>query len=149
MPSKRVISRLFPTLFIVLMFSACARASSSSAGTAKQTLISYFNYLNKGEYYQGAKLYGGSYEMMVSQNPDIAPNNHEALWLNACTINGLQCLPVRAATLKEQKGDQFIFMVEFSIPDGNLFVRGPCCGATETEQPSVSKFEFTVQKMPD
>ena len=87
--------------------------------------------------------------MMASQNPDIDPQNHQALWQNACTINGLQCLLVRTATLKEQKGDEFIFMVEFNNPDGNLFVRGPCCGATETEQPPVSKFEFTVQKMTD
>ena len=48
-----------------------------------------------------------------------------------------------------KKGDEFTFIVEFNNPDGNLFVRGPCCGTTETEQPPVSKFEFAVQKMMD
>jgi hypothetical protein len=149
MSRKWLINGPFPMLLIVLIFSACARSGSADAGTAKQTLTSFFNYINKGEYSQAAMLYGGSYEMMASQNPDIAPNNVEALWQNACTINGLQCLPVRTVTLKERKGDEFTFMVEFNTPDGKLFVRGPCCGATEIEQPPVSKFEFAVQKMPD
>jgi hypothetical protein len=39
--------------------------------------------------------------------------------------------------------------VEFSLPDGTLFVLGPCCGATETEMPPVSSFAFRVQRQPD
>jgi hypothetical protein len=46
----------------------------------------------------------------------------------------------RAVVKKEAKG----FTVQFEKPDGTLFVRGPCCGATEQEMPSQSDFVFTV-----
>lgn len=32
------------------------------------------------------------------------------------------------------------------LRDGTLFVQGPCCGATETEEPPQSQFTFTVKK---
>ncbi len=64
----------------------------------------------------------------------------------ACDNQLLQCLEVRSATPKNLSGDSYIFQVEFSNPDGSLFVRGPCCGATETEMPSVSQFEYTVSR---
>jgi hypothetical protein len=48
-------------------------------------------------------------------------------------------------TLKNQADDIYFFAVEFSLPDGALFVRGPCCGADETQMPSTSKFEYRVQ----
>jgi hypothetical protein len=49
-------------------------------------------------------------------------------------------------TLLHQEADTYVFDVEFNNPDGSLFVRGPCCGATETEMPPESQFEYTVTK---
>ena len=48
------------------------------------------------------------------------------------------------AELKNQQRDTYIFHVEFSNSDGNLFVQGPCCGSNETEMPRVSQFEYKV-----
>ena len=39
----------------------------------------------------------------------------------------------------------YLFDVEFTSPDGTLFVQGPCCG--ETEGPTFSSFPFRVKKI--
>jgi hypothetical protein len=39
------------------------------------------------------------------------------------------------------------FVVEFENEDGTLFVRGPCCGETEAEMPSQSRFPYAVQRI--
>ena len=78
-------------------------------------------------------------------NHEIDPNDRAALWKWAGDNQLPQCLEVRKkATFQELRGDTYIFQVEFNNPDGSLFVRGPCCGATETGMPSVSEFEFRV-----
>ena len=77
------------------------------------------------------------------------PNNKVELWTWVCDNQLLQCLEIRSVTFKELVGDSYIFQVEFNSPDGSLFVLGPCCGATETEMPPVSQFEFTVTRNAD
>ena len=84
--------------------------------------------------------------MLIDNNPTLDPPDHAALWRNAYTINGFRCLRVRSARLQEQavSGAEFRFLVEFSTPNGELLVRGPCCGASETDMPPESAFLFTV-----
>jgi len=118
----------------------------TTASAAQQTLIKLFSLLNAGQYVEAEPLYGGSYELMQTWNPDVEPSDHTALWTRACEQNGLQCLEVRTATFKNLQGDTHVFQVEFSNPDGSLFVLGPCCGSNETEMPPVSQFEYTVTK---
>jgi len=135
--------RLILLAAALLLLAACA-APSTDSESARQTLIDFFDYLHNKQYTQADALFGGDYEGLTSKNPDLNPNDHAALWQHGCRINGYQCLPVRSATLKDHHGDTFVFFVEFNNPDGSLFVRGPCCGATETEMPSASHFEFRV-----
>lgn len=118
----------------------------STASEAQEVLITFFQQMNSKNYAVGDVLYGGSYETMQSWNPDVDPSDHVTLWTKACEQNGLQCLPARTVTFKELQGDTYVFQVEFSNPDGSLFVRGPCCGANETEMPSVSQFEYKVTR---
>jgi len=136
--------RLVIIFFGVLVLVAACTASLQESDSARQALIDYFNALEKGDYAAAAALYGGSYENLQSMNPDIDPNDHSALLERGCTQNGLRCLPTRSVSLDEQVGDRYVFLVEFSNPDGSLFVRGPCCGASEAEMPSVSQFGYTV-----
>lgn len=136
-------------LIVMTLFLGSCHPQSGETDQARQTLVAFFDLLHQGQYAEADELYGGDYEVLVYFNPTLAPEDHAALWRNACTINGAQCLPVRAATSKEQAGDVSIFNVEFSNPDGTLFVLGPCCGATETEMPPVSQFEYRVQKAAD
>ena len=121
-------------------------STAIEASEAQEVLIIFFQLMNSKNYAAGDVLYGGSYETMQNWNPDIDPSDHVTLWTKACEQNGLQCLLARTVTFKELQGDTYVFQVELSNPDGSLFVLGPCCGATETEMPPVSQFEYKVAR---
>ena len=118
----------------------------STADEAHDTLVNFLTLLHTKNYTSAVPLFGGDYEQLRVFNPEIDSNDHLALWTWACDNQLLQCLEVRAATFEQLVGDSYIFQVEFSNPDGSLFVLGPCCGANETEMPPVSQFEFTVTR---
>lgn len=127
-----------------LLLGACAPMNDKT-GQARQALVDFFSHLEEGDFDTAQELYGGSYEVLIGFNPSLDPDDHAALWENACSLNGFQCLGVRTATFKELTVQgEYIFTVEFNLPDGTLFVLGPCCGATETEMPPVSQFEYRV-----
>jgi hypothetical protein len=113
---------------------------------AQDVLVDFLTLLHTKNYTEAVTLYDGEYDPLQVFNPEIAPDDHVALWTWACDHQLLQCLEVRSVTFQEQRGDTYLFQVEFSNPDGSLFVRGPCCGANETEMPSVSQFEFSVTR---
>jgi hypothetical protein len=121
----------------------------STASEAHDVLVDFLTLLHTKNYAEAAPLYGGEYEALQVFNPEIDPGDHVALWTWACDNQLLQCLEVRSATFKKLIGDSYVFQVEFSNPDGSLFVLGPCCGANETEMPPVSQFEFTVGRNAD
>lgn len=122
------------------------RRANDDVELARQTLIRFFEHLNSGDYLSASEMYGGPYEVLTGYNPDLDPQDRAALFRNACTINGFQCLQVRSARLQEPMVDtgQYRFVVEFSTAAGEQFVLGPCCGATETEVAPRSEFLFTV-----
>jgi hypothetical protein len=120
---------------------------SSDQELAQQTLYRFFDNLHDGKYQEAASLYGGEYETMIAQNPDLDPTDHPALFRNACTFNGLRCMKVKTARLEKQiSPTDFRFLVEFQNEDGSLFVLGPCCGANATDMPPQSVFPYTVMK---
>jgi hypothetical protein len=146
-------------LVLALLLIGCTSQSSgvrpaatslpSTAGEAQDTLINFLNLLHTKNYSDAVPLFGGDYEQLQGFTPDIDANDHLALWTWACDNQLLRCLEVRSATFEQQVGDSYVFQVEFSNPDGSLFVLGPCCGANETEMPPVSQFEFTVTRNTD
>lgn len=140
--------KLILFLCTLALLTGCTAGSGDEAA-ARQALTDFFNHLNKSEYDQAAALYGGDYVSLREWNPEMDTQNLAGLWENGCRFNGLQCLEIRSATLKEQYLDVLIFNVEFENPDGTLFTQGPCCGADESEQPPVSQFEYRVQKTLD
>jgi len=118
-------------------------------GEAQDVLVNFLRFLHVKNYAEAAPLYGGEYEQLQVFNPKIDANDHVALWAWACDNQLLQCLEARSVTFQQLVGDTYVFQVEFSNPDGNLFVLGPCCGANETEMPPVSQFEYTVSRNAD
>jgi len=118
----------------------------STASEAHEVLVNFLTLLHTKNYKDAVPLYDGEYEQLQIFNNEIDPDDHSALWAWACDHQLLQCLEVRSATFQELRGDSYVFQVEFSNPDGSLFVLGPCCGASETEMPSISQFEFTVSR---
>jgi len=144
-------------LFLILFLIGCVSQSvdtspstptslPSTAGEAHATLIDFFELLNTKQYAEADALYGGNYEQLQVFSSDADPADHARLWANACELAGLQCLPVRTAIFEKLQGDTYFFQVEFSNPDGSLFVLGPCCGANATEMPPVSQFEYRVTR---
>lgn len=150
----------FVILFVTIFLTGCAAqplsptqtsptSLPSTASEAQQVLVDFLTLLNTGNYAEAAPLYGGEYEALQVFNPEIDPDDHVQLWTWVCENQLLRCLEVRSATFQEVIGDSYVFQVEFSNPDGSLFVLGPCCGANETEMPPVSRFEFTVSRNAD
>jgi hypothetical protein len=144
-------------ILIVLLTTHCSPSqagqpveanSLSDEELASTTLVDFLESLHEGRYDQAAWYYGGPYDEMTYHNPSLEPSDHVGLLRNACTINGVQCLEPRSVELESRvSADEFIFKVTFLNPDGSLFVLGPCCGASETDFPPVSVFEFTVRKV--
>jgi len=138
--------RLIILLFLIVVLVAACNSAVQEWEAARQALVDYFSTLNQEQYSKAVALYGGSYESLVAMNPDNNSFDLEGLWQNGCTINGLQCLEVRSATLVEQDGGTFVFTVEFNNPDGSRFVLGPCCGADATQMPPLEQFTYEVVK---
>ena len=155
----------FPSIFllIILLFTGCTSlpltepATSipeptslpSTAREAYEVLVNFLTMLHTKHYAAAVPLYGGEYEQLQVFNTEIDPNDQVALWTWACDQQLLQCLEVRSATFQGLRGGSYVFQVEFNNPDGSPFVLGPCCGANETEMPSVSQFEYTVSRNAD
>ena len=127
---------------------AAATSPADESQLAQESLVAFFYLLNQGDYTQADMLYGGPYDALAASNPALSPDDHIGLLQNGCEINGFQCLQVRSTVLQAQTGpDEFQFSVEFSQENGDLFVRGPCCGASETDMPPQSQFSFGVKKV--
>lgn len=114
---------------------------------AHTTLLQFFDDLHAGHYEEAVSLFDGGYQLLVDQNPEIDPVDHAALMKNACIYNGYQCLKIKLAGIERKPSpDEYVFGVQFQNEDGSVFALGPCCGASETEQPPVSFFEIRVLK---
>jgi hypothetical protein len=145
---KKTYIVLLVSIMLAFPLTSCNQDSAGSE-QAEQALEDFFSLLNSGQYDNADAYYGGDYEALISFNPLLDAEDHAVLWQNACNLNGLQCLTVRSVTLKDHHDNNYIFFVEFNNPDGSLFVRGPCCGATEAEMPSETHFEYRVVRNMD
>ena len=129
---------------------SAAPSPSSDLDGARRGLISYFELLSTRRYAEAVGFYGGSYEALQVFNPQVRPHELDILFKEACENRVLQCLPVkRVVAEKPLSPELFEFRVEFLSEDGDVFVLGPCCGATEEEMPSQSEFIYTARKTGD
>lgn len=119
---------------------------SPEAKLALQALTDFFAHLQAGRYKEASLLYGGTYDIMLDHNPEINPDDHEALFGNACTINGALCLNISTAKLLNQPSPtEFRFAVEFENPDGSIFALGPCCSDRYPNRQNPKVFIYTVK----
>lgn len=147
--------RVSAAILLLSMLSACLAAPAagelmttphSESSAAEQTLRHYFDYLSSGRFEQGAALYGGALDEMQLNNPEVEPDDLAALFESACRLQ-LRCLPVEDVVGSEEVSPgEFVFQVKFKGPDGETFVLGPCCGASEEIMPPMSVFEVRVRR---
>ena len=57
-------------------------------GRARRALYDYLQASNRGDYKAAAYYYGGSYDFLIPNNPDINPSNKEGLFKRYCQFNG-------------------------------------------------------------
>ena len=139
---------LITIILAILLVGSCA-TNSEKQDQALQVLQGFFEKLAQNEYDMAVAQYAGSYEILVSFNPDLDPDDYVALWQSGCQLNGLKCLTIRSATFtRVNEAGEFVFIVEFNAPVGSLFVLGACCGE-EPVTPSQSQFEYRVMESED
>jgi hypothetical protein len=107
---------------------------------ARQGLETYFALLHGGCYTEAVAYYGGEYQVLRDWNPAVAHDDYAKLLENGCTVNGLQCLPVKEIAVQEEVSPvAYRFVVSFENHDGSTFVRAP----------STELFAFAVLKVDD
>ena len=117
------------TPLLIIMISCSSQQSQSQTTNARSdeqlartTLVTYLDSLKSGRYAEAAQHYSGPYEVMIEHNPGVHPDDHAALFRNACTLNGMQCLQIRSINLAEKESDSaYVFKVEFLKEDGTEF----------------------------
>ena len=120
--------------------------------------MTFFAAISSGDYRTAGSLYGYG----VNETQELAqivlnwrdgdpawkaePADFAAVLEKVCT-GGFLCLPLRSIVSETQiSSAETEFIVELSGPEGELFVLGPCCGATETEMPPRSQFAYVVAR---
>jgi hypothetical protein len=141
---------LLPTiLLLIIVLGGTSCSSQTDSEKARDILTRYFSLLHQRKYAEAAELYGGEYEVLAEWNPTVDPNDHGKLLEMGCTINGLQCLPIKTIGAREDSApDTFEFYIQFENPDGSVFVLESLDASTpglrfETD------FKFTVLKRGD
>jgi hypothetical protein len=113
---------------------------------AREALGAYFGALYAGDYAEAVARYGGSYEVLVGWNPDVAPYAQARLFQRGCEQNGLECMRLkRIVEERTISAGEFQFVVEFLNDDGTLFKLGPVGG--ETSGPTYTQFTYTVRNV--
>lgn len=88
------------------------------------------------------------YETLHGWNPDILITDTVGLITARCTRQ-LKCLAVKHVSEPHVvSSSEISFTVIYKNDDGTTFKRGPCCGSTEKDQPTVQDFEYHVTQTP-
>jgi hypothetical protein len=121
--------------------------SDASIEEAELMIHRFFELLSDELYSEAALLYGGSNSFFQACSPDVDLSDHEEHWRAGCGRCGLQCMKVRELEYAERMSDgRLRFLAKFSKENGEILVTGPCCGATEEEEPPDSIFSVFVKK---
>jgi hypothetical protein len=108
---------------------------------ALDALAQYFSLLRRGHYVEATPYYGGDYQVLRDWNSTVPPSDRAALFQKGCTVNGMQCLAIRAVvdeqrvsaqehrfTIKlarELPGEPFTYTCE-RFGDGALLLSSSC-----------------------
>ncbi len=159
MQKKAMFSAIILPVAIILIFSGCGKtpinqstSKSNDLNIAQNTLLAFFDSLKNEEFDKAVELFEpvglDSWEWLENFSPAEERNNKALVLKNYCRATGT-CLEANILKVEQNNENEFILSVEFLHDDGEVFVLGPCCGATEEEMPPVSKFDFRIHKNGD
>ena len=116
--------------------------------TAKDTLVTFFDYLGKNEFEKAVELYefDNGFTLIEELTPAEEQDDKAKVLENFCKAVGT-CLEVKVLETKRTTNYEYSMVVQFIKSDGTFYVFGPCCGATEEQMPSTDKFDYTVKKI--
>ena len=118
---------------------------------AQETLLTFFAYLKQAEFEKALEYFDlddSAWQDLANFSPDEVRGNRVKILENYCLAMGT-CLRAEVLDIKNETVNEFQLLVQFINNDGNVYVYGPCCGATEAEMPSTKQFDFTVKKFGD
>lgn len=117
-------------------------ADSTSMEYARNTLVSFFDYLSSKQYDEASKVFSGGYGMIIMWHPDIDTQDYPALLRTACEFDEFQCSLSVSLVVGEQQISpmEYHFIVEFLREDGSLYQR------PDDNELMVSQFLFRVVK---
>lgn len=113
-----------------------------SINQAKDTLVSFFDFLYNKKYEEAAEIFSGGYGAIIMWNPDIDPQDHSSMLRRACEYNDFQCnLRVSKVVKEEQISSmEYHFTIEFKREDGSIYVR------PNNKGERISQFSFSLVK---
>jgi len=140
-----------PPRFVPVLAAAALALAACAGGVntdqAEYVLTRYLTSLHDGYYDDAALLYGGPYDLLQADNPDIAPTDEAGLLSRWCQQNGGVGLPIQTVVSREAAGGEtYTFAVQLANDDGSTFEIGPCCGEEDTGQ-RTREFTFTVKSI--
>lgn len=129
-------------------------ANQDSRVQAEEVLTTFFRFLNEGNYNEAVKYFevGGpdldnGWEDFSIFSPPEDRGDKAKMLANYCRAVTTCDLRLVIKDLEEIVSGEFEFTVNFLDSEGEVFVLGPCCGATEEEMPPTKTFKFLVKEV--
>ena len=122
-------------------------ANPQELASAQGILEDFFDSLSIGDFEHAANLISLQEWEAIEQFTPSEESHDTANLLRHYCENTQTCLTVQVLDVREIDSGKYIFIVQFITDSGDVYVFGPCCGATEEEMPSKREFEYVVEKV--
>lgn len=93
--------------------------------TPDEVLRQYFVSIENQEYHIAAELYGGDYEMLRSNNPEVAPDDYQTLLKRYMELHGGTVVKIDKILKKTNVSeDEYVYELTFLSSDNKPFRNG-------------------------
>lgn len=119
--------------------------------SAKETLISFFDYLSKNEFEKAVQLFStdeADWYTPYIYSADEDKNDKAKVLKTFCEATQT-CLKLEVLSTTKKSEDDYTFTVQFKEKDGSIMKYGPFGGVENDPTPPQTKFEYSVKKVGD
>lgn len=128
-----------------------ATAETTNTASAKDTLITFFDYLNKDEFEKAGTLFStdeADWETPYIYSSDEDKKDKAKVFKRFCEATQT-CLKVEVLSTTKNSEDNYTFTVQFKEKDGSIMKYGPFGGVDNDPTPPETKFKYNVKKVGD